>query len=70
MAGMRVVVVACDKHGNIDMTTSGQGGAHKDRLSAAMVTYPSTHGVFEEESRSSAPSSTTTGGWSISTART
>jgi glycine dehydrogenase len=49
MAGMRVVVVACDKQGNIDMDDfRAKAAAHKDRLSAAMVTYPSTHGVFEE----------------------
>ena len=49
MAGMRVVVVACDPQGNIDMDDfRAKAAAHKDRLSAAMVTYPSTHGVFEE----------------------
>lgn len=49
MAGMKVVVVACDDHGNIDVTdlkTKVQSHAHE--LAALMVTYPSTHGVFEE----------------------
>ncbi len=49
MAGMEVVVVACDEHGNVDVddlrTKARQYG---DRLAALMVTYPSTHGVFEE----------------------
>ncbi|SFO50084.1 glycine dehydrogenase (decarboxylating) alpha subunit /glycine dehydrogenase (decarboxylating) beta subunit [Actinomadura madurae] len=49
MAGMRVVVVACDEGGNIaldDLHT--KIAKHGDRLAAIMVTYPSTHGVFEE----------------------
>ncbi|MEX0856661.1 MAG: aminomethyl-transferring glycine dehydrogenase [Balneolaceae bacterium] len=48
MAGMEVVVVACDKHGNIskdDLIEKAE--KYSDRLSALMVTYPSTHGVFE-----------------------
>jgi len=48
MAGMRVVVVACDERGNVDvddLRTSIEH--HADRLAALMVTYPSTHGVFE-----------------------
>ncbi len=52
MAGLKVVVVACDDHGNVDVddlrakaTQAGQN------LAAAMVTYPSTHGVFEEAIR-------------------
>ncbi|WP_030168542.1 aminomethyl-transferring glycine dehydrogenase [Spirillospora albida] len=49
MAGMRVVVVKCDEGGNIDTgDLHDKIGAHRDRLSAIMVTYPSTHGVFEE----------------------
>jgi glycine dehydrogenase len=49
MAGMKVVVVACDDQGNIDITDlKTKIAAHKDTLAALMVTYPSTHGVFEE----------------------
>ncbi len=49
MAGMRVVVVACDDQGNVDLDDlRSQVEAHGDRLAALMVTYPSTHGVFEE----------------------
>lgn len=49
MAGMRVVVVACDDDGNVDMADLGAKCAeHAASLSTLMVTYPSTHGVFEE----------------------
>jgi glycine dehydrogenase len=49
MAGMNVVVVACDAQGNIDVQDLLQKASqYKDTLSALMVTYPSTHGVFEE----------------------
>lgn len=49
MAGMKVVPVACDKSGNIDLADlRAKADAHRDTLAAAMVTYPSTHGVFEE----------------------
>jgi glycine dehydrogenase len=49
MAGMRVVVVASTKDGNIDVADlKAKAEANGDRLSALMVTYPSTHGVFEE----------------------
>jgi glycine cleavage system P protein (glycine dehydrogenase) len=49
MAGLRVVVVACDDDGNVDLTDLGaQVDQHGDSLAALMVTYPSTHGVFEE----------------------
>jgi glycine dehydrogenase len=49
MVGMRVVVVASTREGNIDVDDLREKAAeHKDRLSALMVTYPSTHGVFEE----------------------
>jgi glycine dehydrogenase len=50
MAGMQVVVVRCDEHGNIDVADLRQKAEeHRDRLAALMVTYPSTHGVFEAE---------------------
>lgn len=49
MAGMKVVVVACDEQGNIDIDDLRQKAASvADQLSCAMVTYPSTHGVYEE----------------------
>ncbi len=49
MAGMKVVVVATDGHGNIDVADlRAKAQEHRDRLAALMVTYPSTHGVFEE----------------------
>ncbi|HEX8010514.1 MAG TPA: aminomethyl-transferring glycine dehydrogenase [Casimicrobiaceae bacterium] len=48
MAGMRVVVVACDGQGNVDLDElRAKAEAHRDDLAAIMVTYPSTHGVFE-----------------------
>ena len=48
MAGMRVVVVACDREGNVDLgDLEAKAGAHRADLAAIMVTYPSTHGVFE-----------------------
>ncbi len=48
MAGMQVVVTKTDEHGNIDVTDlEEKARLHKDQLSALMVTYPSTHGVFE-----------------------
>jgi glycine dehydrogenase len=48
MAGMRVVVVACDADGNVDLTDLDRKVTqHADRLAAIMVTYPSTHGVYE-----------------------
>jgi len=50
MAGMKVVVVKCDENGNIDMDDLRlKAEEHRDKLAAIMVTYPSTHGVFEEE---------------------
>ncbi len=50
MAGNKVVVVNCDESGNIDISDLKQKAEmFKDKLSALMVTYPSTHGVFEEE---------------------
>lgn len=49
MAGLNVVVVKCDENGNIDVEDLRQKAEeYKDRLSCLMVTYPSTHGVFEE----------------------
>ncbi len=49
MAGMNVVVVKCDDRGNIDVSDLREKAIqHADNLSALMVTYPSTHGVFEE----------------------
>ncbi|MEV6302129.1 aminomethyl-transferring glycine dehydrogenase [Actinoplanes sp. NPDC051861] len=48
MAGMRVVVVACDADGNVDVADlDAKIEKHRDALSAIMVTYPSTHGVYE-----------------------
>ena len=48
MAGMRVVVVACDREGNVDIADlEAKAAQHRDELAAIMVTYPSTHGVFE-----------------------
>jgi glycine dehydrogenase len=49
MAGMKVVIVECDKHGNVDMDDlKTKAERHSEELAAIMVTYPSTHGVFEE----------------------
>ena len=49
MAGMDVIVVKCDESGNVDIDDlRGKAIQHRDNLSALMVTYPSTHGVFEE----------------------
>ncbi len=50
MAGMKVVVTPCDENGNIDVAALREKAEeHKDNLSALMVTYPSTHGVYEEQ---------------------
>ncbi len=52
MAGFKVVIVRCDERGNIDVADMKEkAAAHKKDLAALMVTYPSTHGVFEEEIR-------------------
>ncbi|MDH3740609.1 MAG: aminomethyl-transferring glycine dehydrogenase [Hyphomicrobiales bacterium] len=52
MAGMEVVVVACDDNGNVDVDDlKAKAAQHADRLAALMITYPSTHGVFEEAIR-------------------
>src|SRR5690554_7612318 len=49
MAGMKVVVVKCDDEGNIDVEDlKAKAEKHKDNLSSLMITYPSTHGVYEE----------------------
>ncbi|QIE25467.1 Glycine dehydrogenase [Caballeronia sp. SBC1] len=48
MAGMQVVVVACDEQGNVDIADlKAKADKHADKLAAIMITYPSTHGVFE-----------------------
>jgi glycine dehydrogenase len=50
MVGMKVVVIKCDEHGNVDINDLKEKAViHKDNLAALMVTYPSTHGVFEEK---------------------
>ncbi|MFQ5784046.1 MAG: aminomethyl-transferring glycine dehydrogenase [Alphaproteobacteria bacterium] len=49
MAGLRVVVVECDEHGNVDVADlRAKAREHAAALAALMITYPSTHGVFEE----------------------
>ena len=49
MIGMKVVLIACDGDGNIDVTDlKAKAETHKDDLAALMITYPSTHGVYEE----------------------
>jgi glycine dehydrogenase len=48
MAGLKVVVVGCDRDGNVDISDMrAKAAKHADRLAALMITYPSTHGVFE-----------------------
>ncbi len=52
MAGMTVVAVACDRFGNVDLDDlAAKAAEHRERLSALMLTYPSTHGVFEADVR-------------------
>ena len=52
LAGMKVVIVKCDENGNIDVADlTEKAEKHADNLSCIMVTYPSTHGVFEEQIR-------------------
>ncbi|MCH8809327.1 MAG: aminomethyl-transferring glycine dehydrogenase [Proteobacteria bacterium] len=52
MAGLKVVVVACDERGNVDVADlEAKAAEHADSLAALMITYPSTHGVFEESIR-------------------
>jgi glycine dehydrogenase len=50
MVGMKVVVIKCDQYGNVDYEDlKKKAEEHSDKLAALMVTYPSTHGVFEEK---------------------
>jgi len=52
MAGLNVVPVACDERGNIDLgDLEAKAQQHRENLAALMITYPSTHGVFEESVR-------------------
>jgi glycine dehydrogenase len=52
MAGYRVVVIATDPHGNVDVDDlKAKAAHHRDKLAALMITYPSTHGVFEDAIR-------------------
>ena len=52
MAGLKVVVVECDENGNIDIADlRTKAGQYQESLAALMVTYPSTHGVFETSVR-------------------
>ncbi len=50
MANMRVVVVKCDERGNVDLSDLNEKiASNEGKIAAIMITYPSTHGVFEEE---------------------
>jgi glycine dehydrogenase len=52
MVGYRVIVVATDSHGNVDVADlQAKAEQHRDKLAALMITYPSTHGVFEDAIR-------------------
>ena len=52
MIGMQVVLVACDEDGNIDLDDlTKKAEEHTETLAALMITYPSTHGVYEERER-------------------
>jgi glycine dehydrogenase len=52
LAGLQIVIVKCDDRGNVDVDDlAAKATAHRDRLSCLMVTYPSTHGVFEHRIR-------------------
>lgn len=52
MVGMQVVVVACEKNGDVDVNDlRAKAEKHSEELAAVMITYPSTHGVFEEHIR-------------------
>ena len=71
LAGMEIEVVRCDDDGNIDVEDlRARAEKHRDRLSALMVTYPSTHGCSRPPSRRCAPSSTSTAARSTWTAPT
>ena len=49
-AGYEPLTCACDENGNVDLEDlRAKAEAHKDELAALMITYPSTHGIFEEE---------------------
>jgi len=49
MAGMKIVIVRCDEHGNVDVEDlRAKAEKHAEHLSTLMITYPSTHGVFEQ----------------------
>jgi glycine dehydrogenase len=53
MAGMRILVVSCDPDGNVDIDDlRAKAEKHREQLAVLMITYPSTHGVFEQEIRS------------------
>lgn len=50
LCNMKIVAVECDEKGNVDVEDlKKKAELHKDRLSCFMITYPSTHGVFEEK---------------------
>lgn len=50
MCGLKVVPISCDEQGNIDVELlKAMCEKHKDKISAAMITYPSTHGVYEDK---------------------
>lgn len=50
MAGLKVIIIKCDQNGNINLADlEEKAKLYKDKLSALMITYPSTHGVFEED---------------------
>ena len=52
LAGMEVVVIGCDASGNVDLNDlEDKAKQHQNQLAALMLTYPSTHGVFEEAIR-------------------
>ncbi len=52
LAGMQVVLVECDEQGNVDLADlTSKADQHADRLAGLMITYPSTHGVFEQDIR-------------------
>ncbi len=71
MAGMKVVVVGSAANGDVDLDDfRAKAEQHGASLAACMVTYPSTHGVFEETVREVCGSRTGTAGRSTSTART
>ena len=71
MAGMRVVVVACDEQGNVDLDDlAAKVAQHAEHLAALMITYPWTHGVFEERIGEICRSSTTPAARSTWTAPT